>query len=168
MGDSAGGGLALALTLRIKSDSALPLPAGVAVLSPWVDLSMSGESVKTRLTRDPFFAHHLHQAERCVNAYSGTAALTDPGVSPLFGDLAAFPPLLIQVGSEEILYSDAERFAQKAASAGADGQHWQAQTIKQGRLCTTRVLITGRCIAHITAVRLQNPEIGRASCRERV
>lgn len=120
MGDSAGGGLALALTLRIKSDSALPLPAGIAVLSPWADLSMSGESVKTRLTRDPFFAHHLHHAERCVNAYSGVTALTDPGVSPLFGDLSRFPPLLIQVGSEEILYSDAERFAQKAASAGAD------------------------------------------------
>lgn len=120
MGDSAGGGLALALILRIISDSALTPPAGVAVLSPWADLSMSGESVKTRITRDPFFAHHLHHAERCVNAYSGVTSLTDPGISPLFGDLTGFPPLLIQVGSEEILYSDAERFAKKAETSGVD------------------------------------------------
>lgn len=127
MGDSAGGGLALALALRIKSISTLPRPAAIAVLSPWVDLTMSGESVKTRLKRDPFFAPHIQQASHCVNAYCGSTPLTNPDVSPLFGQLEGLPPLLIQVGSEEILFSDAQRLAEKAQKSGSEVlfSYWQ-------------------------------------------
>lgn len=116
-GDSAGGGLALATTLRLK-DEGIPLPRGVAVISPWTDLAGTGESLVTNaeveIMLDPTRIREI------ADLYHPDADAEHPYVSPLFGDYAGFPPLLIQVGSDEVLLSDAERVAARAAAAGAN------------------------------------------------
>lgn len=114
-GDSAGGGLALALLLRLKAEDK-PLPAGAVLFSPWSDLTGSGESVKTRIDADPMISPALlnPMAELYLNGHDAN----DPQVSPLFGDLSGLPPLLIQVGDDEILLDDSTRLDAAAKAAG--------------------------------------------------
>lgn len=118
-GDSAGGGLALATAMAIR-DAKLSPPSALVLLSPWVDLTLSGESHKTRARRDPM----LRSAwlEFGAQSYAYGQPQNDPLISPLFGELAGLPPMLIHVGSEEILMSDAERLTERARAAGATVQ----------------------------------------------
>ena len=114
-GDSAGGNLALVTLLNIKQQR-LPIPAGAVLLSPWTDLTGSGESVAFNARQDAMLP-----AERIAEAahlYAGTANLRDWRVSPLFGDYAGLPPLNIHVGAEEILRDDARRVTACALEAG--------------------------------------------------
>jgi monoterpene epsilon-lactone hydrolase len=108
-GDSAGGGLALALALSVR-DQKLPAPDAVVLLSPWADLTLGGESHRTHAARDPM----LRTSWLATSAarYAAGRSLSDPLLSPALGDLSGLPRMLIQVGSEEILLSDAERVAQ--------------------------------------------------------
>jgi acetyl esterase/lipase len=114
-GDSAGGGLVLACLLALK-ERGVAMPAGAILLSPWTDLSGSGDSVRTRADVDPMITPTLLEPMAAV--YRGNMAATDPGVSPLFGDLRDLPPLLIQVGDHEILLDDATRLKAAAQKAG--------------------------------------------------
>jgi monoterpene epsilon-lactone hydrolase len=114
-GDSAGGGAALA-TLGALRDAGDSLPACAYLLSPWTDLTGSGESVTTRADVDPMVTSS--SLELFARQYAGETPLDDPGVSPLFTDLRGFPPLLIQTGMDEILLSDSTRLAERAAAAG--------------------------------------------------
>ncbi len=117
-GDSAGGGLSAALLLSIKQNG-LAMPGGAVFLSPWLDLTGSGESCKTRRDRDPMLTPEM--LDDFATTYSqGQVALTEPLVSPLFGDFAGFPKCLIQVGDAEILLSDSTRFHEKLLEAGVD------------------------------------------------
>lgn len=118
-GDSAGGNLALALTLKLKADGRL-LPRGLVLMSPWTDLTSSGESHRTRADLDPV----LDKAyiDRMIAAYMGKADLTrqvleNPYISPLFGDFAGFPPVYIQVGDNEILLSDSVELHKRLVEA---------------------------------------------------
>ncbi|MBT2498853.1 alpha/beta hydrolase fold domain-containing protein [Agromyces sp. ISL-38] len=113
-GESAGGGLALALLVAAR-DAGLPLPDAAVVFSPLVDLTMSGDSMATKASVDPILTRAALKAS--VRSYLGTAPPTRPGASPLFADLRGLPPLLVQVGSSEILLDDAVRFAARAAAA---------------------------------------------------
>lgn len=114
VGDSAGGNLVLQLFLAIRSAS-LPTPASLVLLSPWTDVSLSGASIRTHLARDPMLSPQwLRWAARF---YCARTAPSDPAVSPLFADLSGSPPILIQVGSEEILASDASRLVDRAREA---------------------------------------------------
>jgi monoterpene epsilon-lactone hydrolase len=116
-GDSAGGGATLATACRLR-DAADPLPGALYVMSPWTDLSGTGESVTTRQSVDPML-----DGTRLVDAareYTGDTPLDDPGVSPLFADLSGLPPMLIQTGMDEILLSDSIRLAERARDAGVD------------------------------------------------
>jgi acetyl esterase/lipase len=115
-GDSAGGGLALAVAMAIR-DAKLPQPAALVLISPWVDLTLSGESHHSKRDRDPMLRASWLAA--CAMHYAGPKALDDPELSPVFGDLYGLPPLLIQVGTEEILLSDSERLAKRAQKAGS-------------------------------------------------
>jgi epsilon-lactone hydrolase len=116
-GDSAGGGAALATVGALKA-AGDPLPAAVYVISPWTDLTGSGESVTTRVEYDPMFdGTGLLDAGR---VYAGDTPLDDPGVSPLFADPTGYPPTLIQTGMDEILLSDSTRLAERYAAAGVD------------------------------------------------
>lgn len=118
-GDSAGGGLALATAIAIR-EAKLPSPSALVLLSPFVDLTLSGESQRTHKARDPMLraAWLKFGAER----YAYGMAQNDPLVSPLFGNLHALPPMLIHVGSEEILLSDSEHLAGRAKKAGVKVQ----------------------------------------------
>ncbi len=105
-GDSAGGNLALALTLKLKQEKRL-LPRALVLMSPWTDLTSTGRSFQTKAEVDPVL--NSAYIDRMVQAYAGGLELTDPLISPLFGDYEGFPPTCIQVGENEILLSDALR-----------------------------------------------------------
>lgn len=115
MGDSAGGGLALALTLQLKKRK-LPMPKGLVLLSPWTDLTMSGDSMKTKAGADSLIDPHL--IDVFAQKYIGKMDATDPMISPLFGDFKGFPPTLIHVGGAEVLLDDSTRLAQRMNKAG--------------------------------------------------
>jgi acetyl esterase/lipase len=116
-GDSAGGGATLA-TLGALKASGDPMPGAAYVLSPWADLTGSGESVVTRAPFDPMFdGNGLIEAG---TTYAGETPLDDPGVSPLFADPTGYPPTLIQTGMDEILLSDSTRLAERYEAAGVD------------------------------------------------
>jgi epsilon-lactone hydrolase len=115
-GDSAGGGLTVATALSLR-DAGEPLPAGLVLLSPWTDLTLSGQSMITRKAQDPIFGNESG-GPRYGLAYIGNELATHPLISPLFGELHGLPPTLIHVGSDEILLDDSTRLAEKMEAAG--------------------------------------------------
>ena len=116
-GDSAGGGLTLAALIALR-DAGEPLPAGAVCLSPWTDLTCSGDSIQTKAQDDLILT--LENLSRSARSYAGEHDLRSPLISPLFADLSGLPPLLIQVGTDEILLDDARRIVEKAQTAGVD------------------------------------------------
>ena len=116
-GDSAGGGLALALLLALR-DEGQDLPAGCILLSPWLDLGRDRRAVPDLVRRDVVLSPGWLEA--CARAYAAPAAWADPSVSPLRAAPAGLPPLLIQAGTDELLAPDAELLAARAADAGTD------------------------------------------------
>ena len=125
-GDSAGGGLAVA-TLLAARDRGLPQPAAVAVFSPWADISRSGASMRSKDGTDPLFCYAAMgwYAAR----YMPNGDRSAPLASPVFATLAGLPPLLIQVGSHEVLLDDAVRLA---ANAGRDDVDVTLQIAPEG------------------------------------
>ncbi len=113
-GDSAGGGLTLALALALKAEG-LPQPAGFFAISPWADLTQSGASYRTKAETDP----SLSKAglDDMALAYLGGLDGRDPLASPVFGDFEGVAPVLIQTGSEEVLLSDSLTMADVLAHA---------------------------------------------------
>lgn len=118
IGESAGGGLALAMTLVLR-DAGESLPGAMFLSSPWADLEGTGDSVTTNVDCDPDFTDPA-VLYSCAKPYAGSHSLSDPYISPVNAALEGFPPLLIQVGSREILLSDSLRIARNARSAGVD------------------------------------------------
>jgi monoterpene epsilon-lactone hydrolase len=116
-GESAGGGLVLA-TLVNARDQGLPLPAAAFVMSPYVDLTLAGTSMKTRREVDPLLSQELLQAR--VSDYTAGQDAALPLISPIFADLSGLPPLIIQAGSHEVLLDDAVRLAGQAATADVE------------------------------------------------
>jgi epsilon-lactone hydrolase len=116
-GDSAGGGLALATTIATR-DAGLPMPGAVVCLSPWIDLALSGASMDTKAGDDPIVSREMLRG--WANLYLGNHDARTPLASPLYADLHALPPLLIQVGSSEVLLDDATRLAERASTAGVN------------------------------------------------
>ncbi|WP_349828872.1 alpha/beta hydrolase [Brevibacterium litoralis] len=116
-GDSAGGGLTLALLLTLLHEG-LPMPAGAVLLSPWTDLTFTGASMRTKAEDDPTLTE---EGLRVAAAhYAGDTPPNGPRISPVFADLTGLPPLLIEVGEAEILLSDSTRVAANAAEAAVD------------------------------------------------
>lgn len=114
-GDSAGGGLSLAVTLKLHEVNE-ELPACLWLVSPWTDLTMSGSTLITKDAVDPLI--HKGYLRELADAYlGGDADRKDPRVSPLFANLVGMPPMLIQVGSAETLLDDAVRLAAAAGEA---------------------------------------------------
>ena len=116
-GDSAGAGVELATLLKCKDDG-LPMPAVCAAFSPCTDLTISGESHKTRVKADPCTPKGM--TETYFEYYAGNGDRKHPYASPLFGELSGLPPIIIQVGNDETLRDDSTRFAEKAAEAGVE------------------------------------------------
>jgi len=114
-GSSAGGNLAAALTLRAR-DGGLPMPAAVVMITPAVDLTERGDSHQTNLGLDPMLRGSGMPA---FSLYAGGRDLTDPYVSPLYGDFAAgFPPSILTTGTRDLLLSDTVRMHRALRKAG--------------------------------------------------
>jgi epsilon-lactone hydrolase len=124
IGDSAGGGLTLATTMKLRDDG-LPLPAAAVALSPWTDLALTGASMHSNARSDPM----LSPAEtmRCSTCYLGDADPRTPYASPLYGDPQGLPPTLIHVGSDEMLHDDSVRMAERmrAVNCRVELEVWQ-------------------------------------------
>ncbi len=116
-GESAGGGMTMAVLLSLR-DAGDPLPAAGICISAWVDMEGTGESLTTKADVDPMIKPEMIPALR--EMYIGDRDPLTPLASPLYADLKGLPPLLIQVGSAEILLDDSTRLAQKAKEAGVD------------------------------------------------
>jgi epsilon-lactone hydrolase len=115
LGDSAGGNLAVAVAVAAR-DEGLALPASVAVISPFADLTFTGASISQRKEMDPYVTREL--LESMAVAYVGAGSRDDPRCSAVFADLHGLPPLFIQVGENEILYDDATRIRDAALGVG--------------------------------------------------
>jgi epsilon-lactone hydrolase len=116
-GDSAGGGLTVATLLALR-EAGLPLPAAGVCISPWVDLTCGGETYRTKAAADPIVTRA--GVAQMAQAYLGATPPRSPLASPLFADLRGLPPLLIHVGSEEVLLDDARLLAERARAAGVE------------------------------------------------
>ncbi|MCB0876590.1 MAG: alpha/beta hydrolase [Solirubrobacterales bacterium] len=117
VGDSAGGGLSVS-TVRSVREMGLPTPAALVLISPWLDLSLSGASVGLVGRRDPMLKREALAA--AARNHAGGLHLDDPRISPLFAELRTLPPTLVQVGTDEILLDDSTRFADRAYAAGVE------------------------------------------------
>lgn len=117
VGDSAGGGLTVATLLALR-DRGLPRPAAGVCISPWVDLTNSAASYTTKAAVDPIVT--LDGIAELARAYIGTGDPKQPLVSPLYADLRGLPPLLVQVGSDEVLLDDALGLGARARAAGVE------------------------------------------------
>jgi acetyl esterase/lipase len=147
MGDSSGGGLALATLLRLRNE-ALPLPGAAVALSPWTDLALSGDSMRSNAYADPVMK--VERAQAVARHYLAGADPRQPYASPLYGNLAGLPPILIQVGSDEILRDDSVRMAESLQASGSAVElevwprmphSWQlyARILPEGRRAIARI-----------------------------
>jgi monoterpene epsilon-lactone hydrolase len=116
-GESAGGGLAVA-TLVNARDHGLPLPAAAFLMSPYADLTLAGATMETKREVDPLLSREALQS--AVTAYTAGQDASLGLISPIFADLSGLPPVIIQVGTREVLLDDAVRLAQQAATADVE------------------------------------------------
>ena len=117
VGDSAGGGLTLATLLALREQN-VPMPGTAVCLSPWVDLLGSGNSMQNKVEHDPILSPKFLQ--NSAKMYTNGHKLENPFISPLYASFHNLPPLLIQVGTNEILLDDAVRLAEKAKVDGVE------------------------------------------------
>lgn len=142
-GDSAGGGLAVALLVALR-DAGEAMPAAAALMSPTVDLTSSGASMTERADQDPIFTPAM--LRQLASDYLAGADPTTPLASPLFASLAGLPPLLVQIGTAELLLSDSERLASAATQAGVEV-----------------TLQIGEGLPHVYPIMLDTPEAAEAT-----
>lgn len=116
-GDSAGGGLTLAMLLKLRDDNH-PMPAGAICISPFADMVGTGKTMQENARKDPWLK--ASDLDLVTNLYNQDVPMDHPYVSPVYGNFEGLPPLLIQVGECEILLSDSERVAAKAAEYGVE------------------------------------------------
>ena len=119
VGDSAGGGLAVSLLLRIRDEGLRP-PVAAALSSPWVDLAATGASMRENENRDPLFTRK--DILLGARAVLGRQSARNPLASPIYADLSGLPPMLIHVGADEVLRDDSTRLVARARQAGVDAQ----------------------------------------------
>jgi acetyl esterase/lipase len=117
-GDSAGGGLTLALLAALREREPGSLPACAVAFSPWTDLTASGASITENDGRCAMF--HPENMAEFAKAYLGDASPRDPRASPLFADLSGLPPVMLHVGSSELLLDDARRMHERIQNTGGD------------------------------------------------
>ena len=121
VGDSAGGGLTLALASHVAHDAAVSSGTRarcIALMSPWTDLSLSGASMTEKADGDPLLTRGMLSA--AVHNYLGDGSTRDPRASPVFADLSGLPPLLIHVGEDEVLLDDSTRVMERVEGSGGD------------------------------------------------
>ena len=121
VGDSAGGGLSLALLMTLRDQlgqaDALPMPSCAVLFSPWTDLAATGKSITAQADLDPMIT--IAGLRQLADYYRGDEAANHPLVSPLYGDFSGLPPLLVQVGEHEVLLDDSLRLQDVVDKSGA-------------------------------------------------
>jgi len=141
VGDSAGGGLALALLGALRARGSA-MPAVAVLFSPWVDLTLSGATIAVNAASDPLVSPAWLDA--CARVYRGSVAAADPRVSPLFGSFEGFPPLALHVGTREVLLDDAARLDVRARAGGVDVDYrrydglWHNSQVQAGVLSSAQ------------------------------
>jgi acetyl esterase/lipase len=124
VGDSAGGGLSLALLSQlqlqrqVQGAAALAAPVAAVLMSPWTDVALTGASLESKAAEDPMLTRDMIAANAAL--FLGSAQATDPRASPLYAQLLGLPPLQIHVGTSEVLLDDSVRYARRAQEAGVD------------------------------------------------
>jgi len=147
LGDSAGGGLALATLYKLREEG-FALPAAAVAVSPWTDLALTGPSLELNAAADPML--NVAMLPALANGYLGGVDPRNPYASPLYGDASGLPPTLIHVGSDEILRDDAVRMADKLRAAGCHVEieiwprmphawHHFARVLPEGRDAIARI-----------------------------
>lgn len=121
-GESCGAGMALALAMHLRDDG-LGCPRALVLMSPWTDLTCGSDSYASRYHMDPFFGRKLPMPDNEYRTavgkiYGGSNDLTQPYLSPAFGDFSSLPPMLVHVGEYEMLFDDSAVVCQKAKAAG--------------------------------------------------
>ena len=116
-GDSAGGGLCVAVTHALK-DNDEPLPSALVLFSPWTDLTLTADSIRTNAAKDPMV--FMDDLVSMVNAYAQGQNVQNPFISPKFGCYKGFPPIFIHTGTDEVLSDDSIVIAEKAQAEGVD------------------------------------------------
>ena len=145
-GDSAGGGLALSLLLALR-DADQPLPRAALLLSPWVDLTLRADDLTRSGPLDYVAAQRLADNAR---SYAADVPLDDPGISPVFADLAGLPPLLIQSGEWEMLCPQNQQLATRARAAGVEVLHEVEPGMLHAFTCFAGILPQG--VAALTSL----------------
>jgi monoterpene epsilon-lactone hydrolase len=120
-GTSAGGGLALAMVLKLR-DLGLPPPGALAPSTPWADLAGESDSYATNAHIDGVLPYYEGVLEACAKIYAGAAGLHDPLVSPAHGDFTGFPPSILTTGTRDILLSDTVRVYRAMRAAGVEAR----------------------------------------------
>lgn len=114
-GDSAGGQLAIATALRLRA-AGEPMPAGLLLVCPLTDFTDASASLRTNAESEPLLG--LRHRRHTLALYAGAASLTDPLISPVYGDLRGLPPMIVEASRIEVLWDDARRFVEAAQAAG--------------------------------------------------
>ncbi len=139
LGDSAGAGLAMA---AMRPEPGLHTPIAGVLLSPLIDLTLSGKSIVEREERDPVFSRKA--LETIVEMYLDGQSTKDPDASPLFADLSGFPPLQVHIGTEEMLFDDALRLTEHARKAGVEVELYEWNGMTHDFQLAARLLKDGR------------------------
>jgi acetyl esterase/lipase len=117
LGDSSGAAMAVSATFDLKRTGA-ELPKGLILMSPWLDLTLDNPEIGPNEHFDPMMS--AKRLSNAAHAYTGEADMTDPRISPMFGELSVLPPLLIQMGTADLLLWDCRKFDQKCLDAGVE------------------------------------------------
>ncbi|TXT48768.1 MAG: alpha/beta hydrolase fold-3 domain-containing protein [Spirochaetes bacterium] len=145
MGDSAGGGLCLGLSMALR-DEGLDLPLGLVLLSPWLDVTMSNPHIEVLDPTDPFL--NVQALKNAGLAWAGGANPRKPWISPLYGNLSGLPPMHLFIGTKDVLAADARRFRGLCLAAKADlafyefdnmVHDWMLLDFKEAKLAAQRI-----------------------------
>ncbi|MFM9904870.1 MAG: alpha/beta hydrolase [Pyrinomonadaceae bacterium] len=120
LGDSSGAAMAISATFKLRASSA-PMPSRLVLMSPWVDVTVANPDIRLNEQEDPMMS--VKRLSNAAAIYVGDAEPTDPMISPLFGDLTGLPPILIQMGTADLLLADCRKFYQKCLEAGVDARY---------------------------------------------
>jgi epsilon-lactone hydrolase len=167
-GDSAGAGLTVATLVSLVHEGVAP-PAGQVLISPWVDLEGTGDSMSTAAELDPFMTFQGNLG--CAMAYAAGDSLRNPLISPIYADLRGLPPMLILVGGHEILRDDAIRLAAAAGAADVEVQlqivqgMWHIFPIHIGERDSHEVISAAKSIAGFVRSRIA-PELAAPQAQE--
>jgi acetyl esterase/lipase len=117
LGDSSGAAMAVSAMFELHRMNAA-MPAGSVLMSPWVDLNLDNPEIRLIERDDPMMS--VKRLSNAARAYAGEADLNDPRISPMFGDFSVLPPVLIQMGTADLLLADCRKFHQKCLDSGVD------------------------------------------------